>query len=336
VPVPYTGAMAEEFVTSVVPDGWAHGRWAFAVEALDDTGVPRFCGTVELRDEGARRAEIAYGSHPWARGRGLLHRALRVLLDWGFGVQGLHTVVWWANRGNWASRRTAWRLGFSCDGTLRRWLPQRGDLLDAWVGALHVGDPRQPRGEWLQVPALAGRDVVLRAFREEDVARIVEAGRDERLQRWFWRVPSPYTDAHAHAYLERRLEELATGEGISWAVADPTSDVLLGSIGLEDLAARREAELGFWTHPGARSRGVMRQACGVVVRHALSPYDGGGLGLARVYVEHAEGNTASQHVIESNGFTHVSRQRRALRMRDGSLVDSLGYDLLAEELMTSL
>jgi RimJ/RimL family protein N-acetyltransferase len=102
VPVPYTREHAEGFVTELVPAGWADGRWAFAVEALD-AGAPRFCGTVELRREAEGRAEIAYGAHPWARGRGIIRRALALLLDWGFEVQGLRTVVWWANVGNWAS-----------------------------------------------------------------------------------------------------------------------------------------------------------------------------------------------------------------------------------------
>src|SRR5690349_16606911 len=67
VPVPYTRADAVQFVTEIVPAGWAEGRWAFAVESAG-----RFVGTIELRDEGSRRAEIAYGAHPWARGRGLV------------------------------------------------------------------------------------------------------------------------------------------------------------------------------------------------------------------------------------------------------------------------
>jgi RimJ/RimL family protein N-acetyltransferase len=68
------------------------------------------------------------------------------------------------------------------------------------------------------------------------------------------------------------------------------------------------------------------------VRHCLTSYGVGGLGLQRLFVGAADGNDASIHVIEANGFTLVSRERRALRLRDGSLVDQLGYDLLAEEL----
>jgi RimJ/RimL family protein N-acetyltransferase len=330
VPVPYSRLDAERFVTQTVPSGWHDGGWVFAVEARDHDGHPRFCGTVELRDEGNRRAEVAYGAHPWARGRGVMLRALSLLLDWGFEEQHLRTVIWWANTGNWASRRAAWRLGFSFDGTVERWLPQRGDLLDAWVGALHVDDERAPRTEWFDVPVLTGRQVTLRAHRDSDADRIVEACGDERTARWLWRLPSPYTLQHARAYLLEQEEERATGSGLTWAVADPAGDELLGAISLIDVKPGREAEIGFWTHPAARGRGVTTEACRLAVRHAFSPA-GDGLGLRRVLAMAAEGNTASQRVLEANGFVRVGRERRGLRMRDGSLVDSVCYDLLVDE-----
>jgi RimJ/RimL family protein N-acetyltransferase len=331
VPVPYSRSDAEHFVTEAVPAGWGAGRWAFAVEAPDDDGRSRFCGTVELRDEGNRRAEVAYGAHPWARGRGIMLRALTLLLDWGFTDQGLRAVIWWANTGNWASRRTAWRLGFSCDGTVERWLPQRGDLLDGWVGVLHADDPRAPRHDWLEVPELRGERVALRAFRDGDADRVVEACGDERTAYWFWRMPSPYTLDDARAYLLGRGEQCASGAGVTWAVAGPADDRLLGSISLFDVKPGREAEIGYWTHPEARGRGVMTEACGLVVRHGFASPAAGGLGLRRILVFAAADNTASRRVIESNGFTQVGRERNGMRLRDGSLVDTACYDLLVEE-----
>jgi RimJ/RimL family protein N-acetyltransferase len=331
VPVPYSPQDATRFVTETVPSGWTRGSWAFAVEACDENGVARFCGTVELRDEGNRRAEVAYGAHPWARGRGLMHRALTLLLDWGFEERGLRTLIWWANAGNWASRRLAWRLGFSCDGTLERWLPQRGDLVDAWFGVLHLDDPREPRHPWLSVPRLAGGQVVLRPFRDADVPCIVEACSDERTAYWLWRIPTPYTADDARTWLADRAEQLATGSAVTWAVADPRTDDLLGCINAFEILAGREAQLGWWVHPAARGRGVMTQACGLVLDHCFAPADAGGLGLVRVEVSAADGNTASRHVIERNGFRLGGRQRRALRLGDGSLTDLVVYDLLVEE-----
>ena len=332
VPVPYSMADAHEFVGAIVPNGWREGReWGFAVEAADDEGRGRYAGTVSLRPETVDRAEIAFGSHPWCRGRGVVERALNLLLDWGFGAQGLRTVLWRANKGNWASRKLAWRLGFSLDGTVRQWLPQRGELRDAWMGTLTATDPREPQTPWFDVPVITGDRVVLRGYRDGDAPRIKEAASEQQMQHWFHDLPSPYTLEDARAFLETRREQLASAAGLSWAVADPTSDELVANISLFDLKPGHEAEIGYWTHPDARGRGVMTEACGLVVRHAFVPVEDGGLGLRRVEVCAAEGNTASLRVIEANGFRPTGRERKASVLRDGSLVDSLRYDLLAEE-----
>src|SRR4051794_21977907 len=170
VPVPYERADAVHFVAELVPRGWAgNTEWAFALEAEG-----RFAGTVSLRSAGSGRAELGYGAHPWARGTGYAERGLRLLLEWGFAELDLRTVIWWAHVGNWASRRLAWRLGFSVEGTLRDWQPQRGELCTSWVGTLLRDDPRQPRSTWLENPVVGGDGVRLRPFTPDDVPRVVE------------------------------------------------------------------------------------------------------------------------------------------------------------------
>lgn len=332
VPVPYTRDDAKRFVRQVASAGWEHdSEWLFAVEAADPDGSPRFCGSVSLRNERDGRAEIAFGSHPWARGRGLMERALRLLLEWGFAELRLETVIWWANEGNWASRRLAWRLGFTMDGTVRHWLPQRGELRNGWVGVLLRGDERRPRHRWYDVPRIVGETVVLRDHRRTDLPRIVEACSDERTRYWFDSMPDPYTLPDAEEYVAGRREQLATGNGIGWVVADPAGDELLANITLFDVRPGRDATIGYWAHPAARGRGVTTAACGLVVRHAFLPEEDGGLGLRRLSAAAAEGNTASLHVIEANRFVRTGRERRATRLRDGQFVDTLCYDLLLEE-----
>jgi RimJ/RimL family protein N-acetyltransferase len=144
-------------------------------------------------------------------------------------------------------------------------------------------------------------------------------------------MPSPYTLEDADRFLESRTEQLASGAGITWAVADPGTDELIGNISLFDIKPGHEAEIGYWTHPAARGRGVMTEACGLAVRHAFVPGGDGGQGLRRLRILAAEGNTASQHVIEANGFVRVGRERSETRLRDRSLVDTITYDLLSSE-----
>ncbi len=144
VPVPYSMGDATQFVSDSIPTGWADGTsWSFAIE-VDE----RFAGSVDLRDEGTGRADLGYGTHPWVRGSGAMEAALRLLVEWGFTAQGLTAIGWRAFEGNWASRKVAWRLGFRIEGTVRQLLPQRGALLDAWVGTLLATDPREPAEPW--------------------------------------------------------------------------------------------------------------------------------------------------------------------------------------------
>lgn len=332
VPVPYSMQDARTFLGEVIPSGWADDReWAFAVEAPDHDGTRRYAGTMSLRNEGDGRAEIAFGSHPWVRGRGVMTSAANLMLDWGFAEKGVRTVIWWANKGNWGSRRLAWRLGFSFDGTVDRWLPQRGLLRDAWVGVLHDGDAREPRNIWYDVPRIEGARVVLREHEPRDAVRVQEACVDERTRHWFHSLPDPYTVEDAERYLAGHADRSAEGRAIHWSVADLGTGDMLGNVSVFDIKPGREAEVGYWTHPSARGRGVMTEACGLAVRHAFVPVEDGGLGLQRLILYAAEENTASRRVAETNGFVVVGRERKGTEVRGGALVDTTCYDLLASE-----
>lgn len=322
-PVPYTMSDAEQFVTELMPLGWlADTEWSFAVEAEG-----RFAGTVSLRDEGHARAEIGYGSHPWVRGTGHMERALRLLLEWGFAERGLSTIAWWAHRGNWASRKLAWRVGFRVEGDVRRWSAQRGELIDSWVGTLLVDDVREPAAPWLTAPVLDLGDLQLRALRDTDVPRIVEACQDPRTERWLGQLPSPYAVADALDYLEKVAERHATNSGITWAVAD-AHDVLVATSGIFDYTPGVECEIGYWTHPDARGRGVMQRVFAETLRYAFEE-----LKVGRVKAFAAVDNLASRHVIESAGLQQTGIERLGAVVRGGR-ADLALYDVLASEWAT--
>ena len=332
VPLQFTLDDARRFVTQAMPGGWHHDtEWGFAVEAVDDTGTPRYAGTISLRNEGEGRAEVAYGAHPWVRGRGVMERALRLLLTWGFEERGLQTVIWWANKGNWASRKVAWRLGFAIEGAPRHWLPQRGRLLDSWVGTLLAGDPMHPTTRWYDVPRLSGDGLVLRRHADADVPRIVEACRDPLTSGWIGSIPAPFDADDARSWLETLAERHASGTAVSWAVADPTTDALIGSVDLFDVRAGRDAEIGYWLHPEGRGRGLAVQMCRSVLRHAFVSEEDGGLGLRRVRAVAAEANGRSRGVLERSGMQQQGRERLLVLTRDG-LVDGAVYDVLVEDL----
>jgi RimJ/RimL family protein N-acetyltransferase len=321
VPVPYAEQDAVEFALGLVPGWWAEGtEWAFAVEFEG-----RFGGTVSLRNEGDGRLEVAFGAHPDVRGTGAFERALRLLIDWGFTELQAETLVWRAFVGNWGSRRLAWRLGFRVEGTLRQYLPHRGELRDAWVGTLLKGDPRQPATTWLEVPVLEGDGFRLRPVRQSDAPRIHQGTAEPETERWLGHKPAPYTLTDAEAYVERRRELAATGQCVTWAIADLGDDRILGTVLWFNWTPQVECEVGYWIHPDARGRGLATRATEVAVDHVFAT-----LGVARVTAFAAAENTASRTVIERLGFRQYGVERYGANVRD-DWVDMALYDVTAAE-----
>ncbi|GAA4347023.1 GNAT family N-acetyltransferase [Angustibacter luteus] len=332
VPVPYERQHAVDFIAGLESDD----DLTWAVDATDDQGPPRFAGNLSLRPNRTGAADLGYALAPWARGRGVMSRALRQALTWGFrapeeGGLGLVVVHWQAHVGNWPSRRVAWACGIRVEGTVRGLCPQRGLQHDAWIGSIVPGDPMEPISPWLAVPTLANGQVRLRPWRADDVPRVAQACADERTQRWLPGLPSPYTLADAQWYVGSRQDEAADGAGLYWCVADATSDECLGAISLMKLAGPLpDNEIGYWAHPDARGRGLLTAATRLVIEYALAPPAEGGLGVDRVTLRAATENSASRAVAERAGLLAYGTAHRVDRLRDGSVQDLELYEALAD------
>jgi len=130
VPVPYTRSDALDYITAARVAAEAGTEHVFAI---DHGG--RFGGSCSLRVIGPHRAEVGYGLHPDARGRGLATAALNEILRFGWEDLDLRQVTWRAKVGNTASLVIAQRVGFRVRdelGTLR----QRGEEVPAWRATL--------------------------------------------------------------------------------------------------------------------------------------------------------------------------------------------------------
>jgi len=332
LPQPYEPAHAKAWLSRVERE---HAEGTCLQFALESDG--RLVGDVNLQIRGAGLAEVGFQLAAGARGRGLMSRALRLAIPWGFEQAQLHVLHWRAEVGNWPSRRVAWAVGFQVVGTVPGLLvdptPAPRRRTDGWIGALRSTDPLRPAHSWLEPDRILGRGVNLREHREQDIPRMVEGNRDPQSQRWLSHLPADYTRNSAREHLLRIRTDHADGRTLFWAVADPGTDLMLGEtlIFIRD-PENGQGEVGYWVHPGARGRGVATEAVRLAVRHALLPLVEGGLGLERVALRAAAGNLGSQRVAEKNGFTRTGLDRRAEWLRDGSVVDNVRFDLLADEL----
>jgi ribosomal-protein-serine acetyltransferase len=70
------------------------------------------------------------------RGRGLVTRAARHMIDWAFGTRGMARVEWQCDPENANSIAVAKRLGMTHEGTLRRAFVLQGERRDVMVWSL--------------------------------------------------------------------------------------------------------------------------------------------------------------------------------------------------------
>jgi RimJ/RimL family protein N-acetyltransferase len=168
--------------------------------------------------------------------------------------------------------------------------------------------------------------VMLRRWREGDIPQLVEACKDPEIPRWT-AVPYPYTVADARSWVRGDpLPGEPPGDRLSCAVAASDDDArLLAAIGMQRIFHGRTGEIGYWTAPWARGRGVMTNAVRLLARWTFAEFD-----LRRIEIVVAVGNPGSDRVAEKAGFTREGLLRK-YRENKGVWRDHYMWSLLRDE-----
>jgi RimJ/RimL family protein N-acetyltransferase len=170
-------------------------------------------------------------------------------------------------------------------------------------------------------PQIKSEDLLVRPWQIGDAKPIFRACQDPEIQRWT-PVPRPYELAHAVDYITNvATQAWADRSAAHFGVFDGETDELLGSMSIVrmDLASKA-GELGYWTAPTARGRGVATKAGRAVAVWGLER-----LGIERLIWRADVGNHASRLVALRIGFHMEGTQRGALSAVDGSGARSDGW-----------
>ena len=159
----------------------------------------------------------------------------------------------------------------------------------------------------LQAPACGRRSaLLLRPWCRQDVPDLVGIYRDPVMR---GSAKNPImTEQDAHRWLAVQQEGWAVGGRLSFAVLDPGSASgsprVLGHVTLKEYATDKDsAEVGYWTVPAARNRGVASQAVEMLTVWAFERF--GPEGLQRIELLHQEDNLASCRVAQKSGYALI-------------------------------
>ncbi|WP_438353613.1 GNAT family N-acetyltransferase [Microbacterium sp. CJ88] len=152
-----------------------------------------------------------------------------------------------------------------------------------------------------------------------DVDAIVAACQDPGIVR-YTPVPSPYHRSDAEQFVAKVAADWISNEHVTWAVR--LDGAVAGMMGVYRLGTG-SGELGYWTGPAFRGRGVVAEASRAVVDWAFAL---DGLALARLEWRAVVGNVASARAARAQGFRYEGLLRQALtspRGRDDAWIAGL-------------
>jgi RimJ/RimL family protein N-acetyltransferase len=324
VPYPYHESDFVEFL-AYNEHFWPSGL--MANWTVVDAGSDELLAMISLDIVAVRQAgEIGYWCAPWARGRGVMSAAVRLVRDWAFGELELERLELTTDVDNIGSQRVAQAAGFRREGVMRGYLTARGRRSDDVLFGMVPGDPREPRIR-IADPHLENQRLVVRPFEPDDAPAVQRACDDPDVAHWIHLLPSPYTAADAEEFVAGSRRRLAAGDRARLAVCDAASGELLGSVSLDLFGDRQAAEIGYWVKREARRRGVASGAARLVIDWAFAE-----VGVERLEILAYPGNDASQALAEQLGFRREgllrgfltrelgkSREGRVVPSKDGSL-----------------
>ena len=147
------------------------------------------------------------------------------------------------------------------------------------------------------MPVIEAPPVRLRGFTYGDLPAVLDASTDPEIPRTTT-VPTTDDSDAARAFVDRQATRLSDGIGCSFAIADATSDIAVGQVGLWVHGLRDgRASIGYWVAPSHRRRGWATHAL-----RAISRWGFGLPGLERLELYVEPWNEASWRCAERAGY----------------------------------
>lgn len=317
VPFPYDESDFMEFL-AYNEHFWQReliANWTVVIPGDDEPLAMISLDVTSVRQAG----ELGYWCAPWARGKGVMSAAVRLVRDWAFDELELERLELTTDVDNIGSQRVAAAAGFTREGVMRGYLTARGRRTDDVLFGMVRNDPRQPAPAPFGAAYLTDGRVVVRPFEAADVPAVRAACLDPAVAHWIYGVPLEYSVADAEAFIGDSWRCLAAGTRARLAVAEAEMDGdqiaagrLLGSISLDLYPGRQAGEIGYWMAPEARRQGAAAAALRLVVHWGFEI-----VGLERLEIMTYPGNAASQALALKAGFRREGLLRGYLATEPG-------------------
>jgi ribosomal-protein-alanine N-acetyltransferase len=167
--------------------------------------------------------------------------------------------------------------------------------------------------------------LVLRPFETSDIPSLVPLIGAREVAATTLRIPHPYTESDALAYITSAHENRTRGEELRLAILLREENKLCGGIGLRLEPEHRRAELGYWIGVPYWNRGIATEAARAMVQYGFES-----LKLNRIFASYVSTNLASASVLKKIGMRYEGCQR-SHSVKWGEFLDIELYGMLASD-----
>ncbi|WP_173934272.1 GNAT family N-acetyltransferase [Chelativorans sp. Marseille-P2723] len=163
-----------------------------------------------------------------------------------------------------------------------------------------LAETEEVEGERLRIdcPVLVTERLVLRPPHEDDIPELVELANNRRIAEMLSRMPHPYSEADAQAFLHS--SRVCVRGGCHYAVTLANRGAFVGCAGLE--MGGRGLELGYWLGEPYWGFGYATEVAHALVDLAFRASDIDKLNISCRVI-----NDASRRVIHKCGFQYVGQ-----------------------------
>jgi RimJ/RimL family protein N-acetyltransferase len=150
----------------------------------------------------------------------------------------------------------------------------------------------------IDCPVLVTDRLVLRPPHDDDVLELVELANNRRVADMLARMPHPYGEVEARAFITRSAQRQTAGATYALTIAD--SGAFVGCAGLQ--STDRGLELGYWIGEPYWGKGYATEAA-----HALVDLAFRATNISALNVSCRVVNPASRRVIHKCGFQYAGQ-----------------------------
>jgi RimJ/RimL family protein N-acetyltransferase len=181
----------------------------------------------------------------------------------------------------------------------------------------------------MEQPILHTERLILRPFHLDDGPRVEELAGKKEVAETTLTIPHPYPAGGAATWIATHRGNWEGGHGVTYAIVERATNLLVGCVGVSINAAHRHGELGYWVGPDYWNRGYCTEASRAILAMAFNS-----LQLYRIESRHFARNPSSGRVMEKLGMKREGLQRGAMLKWD-TFEDIVLFGILESDWRTS-